>query len=899
MASTQNVGNLLVKLLGDDSQYQKMLKKVSASTMRWGKQLTMAVTGPILAGRGLAVKAFADFDQAMVESTSIMSASEEQTKRMEQTALNLSKTSTKGPAELAKSYYFLASAGLDAEKSMAALPTVIDFATAGAFDMAQATDLLTDAQTALGIEVDDAGANMRGLGDHIVLAARQANASVQQFSESITADAGVAARNFGMEIETTMAVLGAYASAGKKGAEGGNLMGRATRLLTKASRENGEAFKKYGIDVVDKSTGKYRNFIEIIGDMEKAFEDMPEPIRDAALEELGFAALAQKSITPLLGMTDVMKEFEAGQRKAADTMEEVKEKQMKSFANQWKLLKNEVTVAMIEIGKILAPTLMKLRELLSKAIKEWSKLSPEVKKNAVAVTGVVAAIGPALISFSLMVTAVKSVGTSVLFMTKAFQAAKTMLTSLTVTTQIATVTMGGLKKAITAVKIGLATMLGPISLTIAAVTAIIAVVIEMTVGWDGALEAIKNWAKVGLGFIQNFSTNVKILWDWLKENWLKLLKALVVAWAKTQLFLWKSVAAAFRIILRIVITAWGAWLKIQAKAIQFMFKMIAKIPGFIAKVFMSVLKIIWSVLSKIPAMVGTVFKAAWGVIKALPGLVFKAVGAIISGIVKMFKAWVNFQVTIFKKLFTGDLVKWAWEGLKSVLTFFADMAKKGWDILKSIFTGEWVDLGKFGDDFKTGFEEGTNPAGLMDQVKKIIEEETAGLENPLNGVFDDLDMPEFETEFAGMANEVGDLAGENLAKGTGDPTNYGEVFNGVKGFLGDVWDEANKMAIDGVKTGTDKAGEMADATKKKLQEVFVGPNAAVTKGSQEYYDLLSKVQPATTPATATPVQSAEATNQKQLTVTEHISRGISELVKLTQKMVTKPQVEVQEAGLTS
>jgi TP901 family phage tail tape measure protein len=400
MSMGSTVGKLIVKLIGDDSHYRRTLKRAQEQTMKWGTRMTAAVTAPIAGMGALAVREFAGFDQAMTESLSIMKTTEEQTKRMQQTALNLSKNSVKGPRELAESYYFLASAGLDAEKSMGALPIVTRFATAGAFDMAKATDLLTDAQTALGIEMDASGENMSNLGDHIVLAARQANASVQQFSESITADAGVAARNFGADVETTMAILGAYASSGKKGAEAGNLMGRAFRLLTKANQENGEAFKKYGIDVVDQTTGEFRNFIDIIGDMEESFEGLTKPEISRRLEDLGFAALAQKSILPLIGMTDQMKKWEIEQKSAAGTMKEVEEKQLQSFTNQWKLLLNAVKVAAIEIGSTIAPALAKVREWLVKAMEAWDQLEPSMKRNIVVIAGIAAAIGPLLIALS-------------------------------------------------------------------------------------------------------------------------------------------------------------------------------------------------------------------------------------------------------------------------------------------------------------------------------------------------------------------------------------------------------------------------------------------------------------------------------------------------------------------
>jgi hypothetical protein len=79
---------------------------------------------------------------------------------------------------------------LDAEASIAALPRVAQFAQAGMFDMSRATDLLTDAQSALGLTIrDDAVKNMENMikvSDVLVRANTLSNATVEQFSTSLT-----------------------------------------------------------------------------------------------------------------------------------------------------------------------------------------------------------------------------------------------------------------------------------------------------------------------------------------------------------------------------------------------------------------------------------------------------------------------------------------------------------------------------------------------------------------------------------------------------------------------------------------------------------------------------------------------------------------------------------------
>ncbi len=414
MAFGLDLGSLVINLRADTVQFNKamkavpkVLKNIGDQATALGRTLSLRLTAPLAAFAGASVFAFGQFDQAITKSTAIMTnVTAELRAEMERTALTISSRTTTSAKDLGDAYFFLASAGLDAKQSIAALDTVNTFAIAGQFDMALATDLLTDAQTALGLSSKDAVENQKQMvriSDVLVKANTIANASVLQFAQSLTADAATASRNFGASLETTVAVLAGYASAGKKGAEAGNLFGRATRLLTKAQRDNGAVFQKFGIEVIDKTTGQYNNLIDIIAQMENAFKDLTKPQRDAALELLGFAALAQKSITPLLGLSDAMKGYEKAVKDANGVTKEITDKQLKAFNAQITITKNQIVNAAIAIGKMLAPAIGFLNEKLRLVIKFWNGFSDSTKRTILIIAAVAAAVGPLLIVFGSLV----------------------------------------------------------------------------------------------------------------------------------------------------------------------------------------------------------------------------------------------------------------------------------------------------------------------------------------------------------------------------------------------------------------------------------------------------------------------------------------------------------------
>lgn len=408
MAKETEVERLLVRLMGDSTSFIRMLKEAEEAANRTSQKilkdfqtLSLGIGLPLAAVGAMSVKAFADFDHAMTESTSIMDTTIEQTERMKKVALDLSGTTAQAPADLAKAYYFLASAGLSVEQNIAALPAVARFATAGAFDLSTATTMAADAQSALGMRSADANKNLQNMvrvTDVLVKANILANASTQQFSEALTNDAGAAFRMFKIDVEEGVAVLAAMADQGTKGVAAGSELARALRLTSNAARENADVFKRYNIRVFD-ANGNFRNLADVIEDMTNALGGLSSEAQGAALEQLGFNALAQRAIIPLLGTADAVRVYEKKLREAGGTTKAVAEKQMRSFTNQMKLLRNELTVTAIEIGGSLAPALESVATVTKEVVKWFRALPSEVKTvivlTAALVVGVLA-LGAAL-----------------------------------------------------------------------------------------------------------------------------------------------------------------------------------------------------------------------------------------------------------------------------------------------------------------------------------------------------------------------------------------------------------------------------------------------------------------------------------------------------------------------
>lgn len=401
---------LVVRLTSEGAQYNQMMDAIESKTVAMvarlqvlGAKASVAITAPLVAAGTYGVKQYSNFNDAMTKSTAIMvGLTGELRDEMESTAKAISGQSITAPAKVAEAYYFLASAGLDAKAAIAAVATVEQFAVAGAFDMATATSLLADTQSALGLRSADAAENMMNMkrvADVLSKANIAANASSQQFAVALTTKSAAALRSLNKDIEEGVAILAAFADQGIKAENAGEKLAIVLRDLQTASINQREEWQRYGLKVYD-SAGKMRPTVDIIEDLEKSLGKMSDRQRKKAMLDLGFSDMSVGALMSLLGTSSKIRDYEKALRGAAGATETIAKEQMKSFASQMAIVYNQATILAIEIGEVLAPYVGKLGTAASATIAWLRSLTPEVRTMAVFAGVAAAALGPTLIAVS-------------------------------------------------------------------------------------------------------------------------------------------------------------------------------------------------------------------------------------------------------------------------------------------------------------------------------------------------------------------------------------------------------------------------------------------------------------------------------------------------------------------
>ena len=331
-------------------------------------------------------KAFGDFDQAMTESLSILGdVSDEMRVRMEDTARTISMSTMTSADELARSYYYLASAGMSAEQALASLDVVNNFAIAGTFSMTQATDLLSDALNALGMASQDAEKhkeNLIRLSDVLVKTNNVANGSVQDFSEALTNMAAAALRTLNKDVEEGAAVLAAFADQGVKGLKAGQALAIVLRGLQAAQKSQPEAWKEMGLSLYD-AEGRMKSLADIIEFLEKKFMSLTDQQKPLTASMLGFQDRSFGYLQSLLGMSGKIREYEAALRGASGETKQLTDRVLKSFNAQMLILGNSIKDVARRIGEFFAPMILKVNHMIRESVAAWNSLNDVPKSSSV------------------------------------------------------------------------------------------------------------------------------------------------------------------------------------------------------------------------------------------------------------------------------------------------------------------------------------------------------------------------------------------------------------------------------------------------------------------------------------------------------------------------------------
>ena len=369
-----DVFDLFARLSLDSSEYEEGLDRAEGLGSRFGSGIRTAgrMAGVALAGAttavvgfaGSSVRAGADFDSAMSQVAATMNTTVDQITNLRDFAQEMGSTTAFSATESAEALNYMALAGYDAETSMSMLPTVLNLAASGSIDLARASDMVTDASSALGLSIEETSVMV----DQMAMAAASSNTSVEQLGDAFLTLGATGANAAGGTNELAT-LFGDLADNGIKGAEGGTHLRNMILSLTNPTNQAAGAMEELGLQVYDEE-GNMRSMIDVISDLQTSLDGMTSAERDSYIGTI-FNRADMASVNALLNTSiERYGELSTALDNAAGSAEGMAETQLDNLAGDVTLFRSALEGAQIAISDALTPTLREFVQLGSQGLSD-------------------------------------------------------------------------------------------------------------------------------------------------------------------------------------------------------------------------------------------------------------------------------------------------------------------------------------------------------------------------------------------------------------------------------------------------------------------------------------------------------------------------------------------------
>ena len=197
------------------------LKNTASQMKSIGKEMSMAITGPLVAMGGLAVKTFADFEQSMAKVQAVSGATGQQFKTLNQLAKDLGASTRFTASEVSELMLNYSKLGFSAGEIEKITGATLNLALATGEDLAKSAEVAGSTLRAFGLDADQ----MLRVTDVMAKSFSSSALDLDRFSESMKYVAPVAA-SAGISIEEASAMLAVLANSGVKVSQAGTSLRR-------------------------------------------------------------------------------------------------------------------------------------------------------------------------------------------------------------------------------------------------------------------------------------------------------------------------------------------------------------------------------------------------------------------------------------------------------------------------------------------------------------------------------------------------------------------------------------------------------------------------------------------------------------------------------------------------
>ena len=329
----------------------------------------------------LAVKRFADFDQAMDGVQAATHESTENMNALRDASLEAGKTTVFSATESAGAVEALAKAGVATGDILGGgLKGSLDLAAAGELEVGDAAEIAATAMTQFNLK----GRDVTHIADLLAAGAGKAQGEVSDLSMALK-QSGLVASQFGISIDETVGTLSAFASAGLLGSDAGTSFRTMLLYLSNPTKESAQLMRELGISAYD-ARGDFVGMAALAGQLKRSLDPLPQAQRDAALATM-FGSDAIRSANVL---------YKQGERGIRDWTAAVDDQgyaaetaaiKLDNLKGDWEAFSGSVETALIGMGEGADGSLRLVVQSAGDVVDAFSSLPDTVQQGTLAIIG--------------------------------------------------------------------------------------------------------------------------------------------------------------------------------------------------------------------------------------------------------------------------------------------------------------------------------------------------------------------------------------------------------------------------------------------------------------------------------------------------------------------------------
>lgn len=295
---------------------------------------------------------------------------------------------------------FLGMAGFQPKAIKAAMPGMLDLASAGGTELAQTADIASNILSGLGMDAE----HMNKLGDVLVGTFTRSNTNLQMLGETMKYAAPMA-KTYGVELETAAAMAGKLGDAGLQGSMGGTALSSIMNRLAAPPKAAEKALAQLQIRTAD-AHGNLRKMPDILKEIHDKTKDMGTAKKGGLFKAIageeavkGMAQLVdQAGNGELQKLIASLRESQGEAARTAKVMADNLKGDLTTLGSAWQDLGIELQD---QQDGPLRSLIQSLTEVI-RGVKSWAAEHPELAAAIVKTVAIIA--GLAVVLGGLMVT---------------------------------------------------------------------------------------------------------------------------------------------------------------------------------------------------------------------------------------------------------------------------------------------------------------------------------------------------------------------------------------------------------------------------------------------------------------------------------------------------------------